>query len=218
VRRAPVWLAAGLAAVLAASGARAQDARLTTRLEPATRTAVERIIDSARVRGLPAEPLTSKALEGASKGAAGDRIVAAVRALAADLAEAREALGPEATPAELSTAASALRAGVTPATLRQLRRSRGHGPVAAHLAVLVDFIARGVPVDSASASMLVLARSPLGDDVLFDVRRLVERDIALGTPPASAAAVRTNTALQMADRLNNNTNLTPTPQPERRRP
>ncbi|MGH2830167.1 MAG: hypothetical protein ACRDJM_06765, partial [Actinomycetota bacterium] len=107
-----------LAAVLVSSGtAVAQEARLERRLDPETRAAVNAIIDSARVAGLPVEPLVDRALEGASKHAAPTRIVAAVRMLAAELATARAALGPSSSPAEVDAAASALRAGVRPADL-----------------------------------------------------------------------------------------------------
>jgi hypothetical protein len=192
-----------LIAAVPAAGA-AQDARLAARLDPATRTAVEATIDTARSRGLPVEPLAAKALEGASKRAEGARIVAAVRALAGELATARDALGPSATPAEIVTGASALRAGVSAATLRRLRATRPAGPVTTHLAMLVDLIGRGVPAESASVATLVLAGSTIGDADLMAVRRLVERDIALGTPPAAATSVRVSAAIQDALRATTN--------------
>ncbi|MDQ3810146.1 MAG: hypothetical protein M3336_07640, partial [Chloroflexota bacterium] len=75
-------LAACLALMLAlfVPQVQAQDARLAARLDPATRKAVEVIVDSARAAGLPTEPLIDKALEGASKRASGGRITAAVQA------------------------------------------------------------------------------------------------------------------------------------------
>ncbi|MGH7675042.1 MAG: hypothetical protein ACREMV_07200, partial [Gemmatimonadales bacterium] len=73
-----------LVAMAAASPAGAQDPRLG-RLDPATQAAVGAVIDSARAVGLPAEPLIDRALEGSTKRAAGDLIVAAVRRLAAQL-------------------------------------------------------------------------------------------------------------------------------------
>ena len=88
-------LAAG-ALVISAAAASAQETqirRLNTVLDPATRVAVLAIVDSARVAGLPADALVNKALEGAGKHADGPRIVAAVRALAGELRESREALG-----------------------------------------------------------------------------------------------------------------------------
>jgi hypothetical protein len=59
------------------------------------------------------------------------------------------------------------------------------------LSVLADLVASGVPPDSAAA--VVLALAPNARDVdLVEFRRAVERDIALGAPPAAAAAVRVN--------------------------
>ena len=95
------------AMIVVASTAGAQDIRLRNRLDAATATRVGAIIDSARFDGLPTRPLTSKALEGASKGAPGPRIVAAVSRLAGELRTARDVLGP-ASESELDAAASAL--------------------------------------------------------------------------------------------------------------
>ena len=167
-----------------------QDPRLERRLEPETRARVALVIDSARGAGLPVEPLVDKALEGASKGAPADRIVAAVRQLATGLGTARAALG-SATVAELDAAASALRAGVRPATLTRLRAARGRQNLTVPLAVLSDLVARGVPADSAAVFVLQLAA--IADDEDFVAfQRNVDRDIALGAPPLAAAAVRVN--------------------------
>jgi hypothetical protein len=57
------------------------------------------------------------------------------------------------------------------------------------LAVLADLVASGVPADSATAALLVLAPT-VRDADLEEFRRAVERDIALGAPPASATTVR----------------------------
>jgi len=165
----------------------AQDPRYE-RLDPDTRARVVAIVDSARAVGLPSEPLIHRALEGAMKNAAGERIVAAVRRLAGDLGTARDALGSNPTPAELEAGVAALRAGATPATLTRLRDLR-KPPVTMALAVLADLVASGVPADSAAAAVLVLARTARDAD-LVEFRRAVERDIALGAPPDAATSVR----------------------------
>src|SRR5216110_2741794 len=161
------------------------DARLE-RLDAATRPTVAALLDSARTAMLPTEPLVQRALEGATKRASGDAIVTAVRRLAADLGRARDALGSTASPAELSAGAAALRAGAPPAVLTKLRRARRQ-PVTMPLAVLTDLVASGVPMDSAAAAVLTLA-ARAGDADLVEFRRAVERDIALGAPPGTAAA------------------------------
>ncbi|MGH7672441.1 MAG: hypothetical protein ACREMC_06040 [Gemmatimonadales bacterium] len=186
-----VSLAAGL---LSPRASAAQDPRLERRLDPDTRAAVDALIDSARVAGLPIESLVDRALEGASKHAPPARILAAVRRLAAELGTARAALGAGSSSAELEAGASALRAGVRPADLTLLRHRRDRSLTVA-LAALTDLVASGVPADSATAAVLALAPSAR-DDQIVDFRRAVERDIALGAPPAAAAAVRVNSALR----------------------
>lgn len=178
-----------LAALALASAAHAQDPRLARRLDATAQAGVATILDSARAAGLPLEPLVDRALEGASKGASGQRIVAAVRKLALDLEAARQALRGGDT-AELEAGASALRAGVTADALTRLRESRPRQPLTVPLAVLADLVARGVPADTAATYVLTIAAA--SDAQLVAFQRNVERDIALGAPPLTAAAVRVN--------------------------
>jgi hypothetical protein len=156
------------------------------RLDAATRPTVAALLDSARAAALPTEPLVQRALEGATKRASGDVIVAAVRRLAADLGHARSALGSTASAAELTAGAAALRAGASSTVLASLRQTRRE-PLTVPLAVLADLVASGVPVDSAAAAVLALAARARDAD-LVEFRRAVERNIALGAPPAAAAA------------------------------
>lgn len=168
----------------------AQDARFEGRLSPALRVEVERLADSARASGLPSEPLVTKALEGAAKGAPDERILQAVRGLATRLGDARRSLGPTSSPGELAVGAEALRSGVTGASLDQLRRARGKDELTVPLAVLTDLVARGVPADTAAAVILQLAQRK-ADDADFDgLRREIERDIGRGVPPGAAASFR----------------------------
>jgi hypothetical protein len=120
-------------------------------------------------------------------------IVAVVRRLAVDLGRAREALGSTASPAELSAGAAALRAGASQTTLAELRHARRE-PLIVPLAVLADLVASGVPVDSAAAAVLALSRQAR-DAELVEFRRAVERDIALGAPPAAATAAAATTTM-----------------------
>ena len=180
----PVRLVVALLVTLASATAAAQDARLE-RLAPETRAPVVWLIDSARTAGLPTEPLTQRALEGATKHASGALIVTALRRLAADLGGAREALGGTASPAELSAGAAALRAGAPRDVLAELRRTRRES-LTVPLAVLADLVASGVPADSAAAAVLALA-ARVRDPELVEFRRAVERDIALGASPGAAA-------------------------------
>jgi hypothetical protein len=182
-------LALAVAAPLRAQGG---DPRLA-RLDPAVQPVIAALVDSARAVGLPTEPLVQRALEGTSKRAAGDRVVAAVRRLARDLGTARSALGPAATGPEVDAGAAALSAGARPVDLAALRARRPRQSLVVPLGVLADLVATGVPADTAAAAVLALAATT-GDDDFIAFRRTVERDIALGAPPAAAAAVRSTAA------------------------
>ena len=190
--RVRVLALAVTAAFVSPLGAQAGDPRLA-RLDSAARPVVAALVDSARAAGLPTEPLVQRALEGTSKRAAGDRVVAAVRRLARDLGTARSALGPAATGPEIDAGAAALYAGARPADLTALRARRPRQSLVVPLGVLADLVATGVPADTAAAAVLALAATTADDDYLA-FRRNVERDIALGAPPAAAAAVRSTAA------------------------
>ncbi|MFS8636711.1 MAG: hypothetical protein FWJ74_01405 [Gemmatimonadota bacterium] len=180
-----------LAGVLAAQEVNAQDARLQQRLDPPTAAAVAALVDSASALGLPTEPLVQKALEGQSKGATGDAIVAAVRALVRDLAIAREALGDDVGPDALSLAAAALDAGVAPSHLERLRLHRSQAAFPAGLAGVVYLTLRGVPAEQSVDLIAAMLDARLSEAEFASLQRMVERDLRAGVPPARAAAVRT---------------------------
>ena len=201
-----------LAALLLATQVAAQDPRLA-RLDPDTRAAVVAIVDSAHGIGLPVEPIIQRALEGATKGAPSARIVAAVRRLTVDLGTARTALGTNAVEAELEAAVAALRAGATPEVLVHLRDVR-RPPLTMALSVLADLVASGVPADSAAAAVLALAPKARDAD-LVEFRRAVERDIALGAPPAAATSVRVNAGANTLSTQSADPGTPATPRPRR---
>jgi hypothetical protein len=175
--------------VLAAT-ASAQDTRLTRRLDPTTAAAISRIVDSARVDGLPTEPLVAKALEGPIKGVPGDRIVVVVRAFADALRSARRALGTSATEPEIVAAASAVISGVEPAVIAKLRSTRPAVPLTMHLVILADLVSRGVPRDTAAGAVYSAARAGLSDAQITSFWKLIEADIAKGIRPAAATVQR----------------------------
>ncbi len=176
--------------VLGSRALAAQDSRLAARLDPPTAAEVGALIANARAGGLPAEPLVDRALEGASKGATGSRIVVAVRALLRDLQAASLALGPGSVEPELVAGAGAIRAGTEGATLTRLRTVRPQNPLIVPLGVLADLVAWGVPADTAARAVLALASAGASDNDYLSLRRNVERDISAGLPPAIAASLR----------------------------
>lgn len=190
-------LAAALGLSLAlAPAAAAQDPRLEARVDGRTRAQLAPILDSARRAGLPLEPLIDKALEGDSKGAPRQRIVAAVRALAGTLGTARDALGRGASEPEIIAAADAIEAGISPREVGVLRNLLLSRPITVPLAVLADLVARGVPPDTAAYAVLNLARVQAADAQFVGLRIDVERDIGSGIAPATAIAVRSEASVR----------------------
>jgi hypothetical protein len=170
----------------------AQEA-LPARLSAATRDTLVRLIDSARVLRLPTDPLAARAAEGVLKGADDARIVRAVRSLVRELADARDALPPSASPATLAAGASALHAGVSPRALRRLA-SAGDGVDEADLAValiaLADLVASRVPPEAAASSIELLLKRRAPEAEITAFRAAVTRDILAGRPPEAALSVR----------------------------
>jgi hypothetical protein len=172
------------------TGGPAWRARLDNRLDARTRATVERVIDSATAEGLPADPLVSKALQGAAMRAPGEAIVRAVRVVAQRLGDVRNVLGPTSTLLELDAGVAALEAGVPSDALDRIRRDRQSQPLAVPLAVLADLIGRGVPTRLATQTVLTLTRAGVADEQLLVFQREVERDIGIGAPPAAAVEIR----------------------------
>lgn len=185
-----------LAFAVSAVTMRAQevDRTLPSQLSAPTRATLERLIDSARVAGLPVDPLYSKVREGVFRGADEPRVVAAVQRLTRDLGDAYSALGEGAGAEEVAAGANALRAGLHPADLSRLRESRGQRPdhpLTVALVVLADLATRGVPPAMAAASVNELVARNVSDGSLLSFRQNVERDLVGGRSPASALDART---------------------------
>lgn len=185
-RRLCLLLMLALVAAPVAAQQAADAARLAERLDPGTASAIARLVDSARQGGLPATPLVNKALEGASKGAAPDRILVAVRTLAADLRASRAALGAGATEAELVAGVGALRAGAEGDVLARVKRARGENSALLPLAVLSDLVAQGIPVDRAATVILSLAERRAADAQYRTLPRAHGREGLAGADPAVA--------------------------------
>ena len=179
-------------AVFAPSGrVVAQDtARLGGRLDSATQVIVMRSMDSARTRGLPVEPLVDKALEGATKRAAGPRIQAAVSALLRRLELARDALAPNPGPRDIAAGADALAYGATREALTAMRAIRPNESVAVPLGVLTQLVASGVSVSRATRAVAELLRRGARDEQLIALNEDVRSYVAAGASPEAALDVR----------------------------
>jgi hypothetical protein len=162
----------GLPSHLVAQDAR--NARLNGKLDIETQAAVMRTLDSAQTRGLPIEPLVDKALEGATKHAAGPRI---------------EAANPG--PRDIAAGADALAYGATREALTTMRAIRPNGSVAVPLGVLTQLVASGVPVARATRVVADLLRRGARDEQLIALNNDVRSFIASGASPQAALDVRT---------------------------
>lgn len=179
-----------LALPLFAYSAFGQDVRLEARLDKPTMIAVNAIVDSARIAKLPTAPLVDKALEGAAKGSAGQKIIAAVQQLSIRMGLAKRMLGSAATSDEIKAGAGAIEAGVSARDLARLRAAAGQHPVTMLLAVLSDLIGQAVPVPTATNVVVQLARSGVKDPDLAQFQRNVHGDISRGADPGVAATTR----------------------------
>jgi len=173
-----------------ASPLAAQDSRLAVRLDKSTFTAVNAIIDSARVAKLPTAPLVDKALEGAAKGSDDSKIILAVHQLSVRLGSAKRVLEPNASSDEIKAAAGAISVGVSERDLARLRSAGGKRQVTMPLAVLTDLIGRDVPIPTATDLVLQLERSRVKDSELATFQRNVRADIDRGADPTVAATTR----------------------------
>ena len=168
----------------------AQDTRLSAKLDKPTLTAVNAIVDSARVAKLPTAPLVDKALEGAAKGSDGQKIVLAVHQLSVRMTSARRVLGTSSSPDEIKAAATALDAGVSERDLERVKSAGGKRPVTMPLAVLTDLVGRQVPIATATTLVVQLSRSGVKDPDLALFQRNVRADIDRGADPTVAATTR----------------------------
>ena len=176
------------ATVLAQDGA---TTRLNGKLDGETQALVLRTVDSARTRGLPVEPIVDKALEGATKRAAGPRIQAAVSSLLRRLEMAREALAPNPGPRDIAAGADALAYGATRDALVTMRSIRPNESIAVPLGVLTQLVASGVPAVRATRVVADLLRRGARDEQLIALNEDVRSWVAAGASPEAALDVRT---------------------------
>lgn len=154
-----------------------------------TLAALEAEIRAAEGEGLPPRPLVLKALEGRSKGAGDDQILAAVAALRGRLVRAAAILGARDEDV-LVAASAALYVGVDDSTLRQLTASTREDALGMAFVVVGDLIRRGVPPPDASQAVVSLAAAGARAQTFDEFRRQVNADIATGLAPAQATEVR----------------------------
>lgn len=194
---------AALALCLAATALPAQEpgqahARLADRVPGAALGPVESLIARSADDGLPVEPLIRKALEGAAKGAAPERIVAAVRLERAALRDAQLLLlhagaVPPITASEIATVAQAVRRGVPASLIAALAAANPGQPRGLALHALADLMAEGVDADDAYGLVADAARAGVRGERLLDMARVVREEVERGRSVAEAVTrVRTS--------------------------
>jgi hypothetical protein len=172
------------------SAARAQDVRLKLIHDDATRAVVAERLGSASARGVPTEPLMSKALEGVAKRATPKDIKNAMNALEKRLRLASELLSPTVSVDEMAAGADALAAGVSEKSLKALRTAAPTRSVAMELGVLTELVARGVPPKQASKMLLDLMARGANGAQLTALGSAVQGDVAAGLKPDVALDLR----------------------------
>lgn len=154
------------------------------------RQAVEREIARAADRGLPTQPLISKAMEGVTKQARPEEIRVAVASLAKRLDQARALLSPSPSVAELVSGADALKIGIPGAMLKQIRATWPGRSVVMPLDVLTELVARGIPAKHALEQLTTLMAAGATPGQIAGLGASVQSDVASGLAPDAALEVR----------------------------
>ena len=176
------WLV-GVALLVAAQGAHAQDPLAIPGVDAGTIAQLRQIVAATAERGLPVDPIVGEARFAALRRVAAPTLIDAAKRVAERLEIARTALKPEPTPADIAAGAEALKYGVPPDALTAIRAARDGRPVAVPLGVLTQLVASHVPVKRASAIVLDLIRRGADATQLADLGNAVNTDIARGRRP-----------------------------------
>ncbi len=142
-------LMAGAHGLVAQSRANTTYDRARALLPVAQRAEFARIVNDAKARGLPTDPLIDKVLEGAAKSQPPTRILSVVRQRAGLLTRAKGLVGTRPS-TELVTVADALQRGLSDQAIRQVRAgARSNEPIGLALHTYADLADRGVSSDVA---------------------------------------------------------------------
>lgn len=195
--RHPFAFALALAAVSpAALSAQSITARLAGRVTPELAALVEALGAAAIARGLPADPLIQKAIEGSAKGVSSDRIASAVRTVVTQLDTAAAAMrvaGGMGVPDTTLVAAGgfAVTAGLNGRNIGALvHAAEGHerADLLAALRVAGTLTALGVPPDESVELVSASLAAQQSPAELLALPARVQSEVARGNTPAQAAA------------------------------
>jgi hypothetical protein len=184
-----LWLVGVLA--LSAKVTAAQDSLPIANLDREVATRLVRIVDTARVRGLPTEPIVAKISQGVLFHSAPDRIVAAAQSVVTRLEEARLALAPRPTQSDIAAGENALGVeGVTTTALQAVRATSPNRSVAIPLGLLAQLVASKVPVSRATKIVTDLIKRGATDQQLLALGNNVNADVVHGARAMASLDVR----------------------------
>lgn len=151
------------------------------------------IESDAHDRGLPTDPIIAKVRRGVLIHAPSSRILAAARAVARRLEEARDALAPQPTAADIVAGEDALSIdGLSPDALRTIRAASPNNSLAVPIGVLTQLVASGVPVARATTIVTNLMRRGATNKQLVALGTDVNADVAHGVKADASLEVRLN--------------------------
>lgn len=178
-----------MVALSGAAGAQTSLERAKAALPPEAGLALGQTVADAVSRGLPAEPLVDKALEGVAKNVAAQVILAAVRQRFELLVRADAALRPfgPASAAQVTAAADALQRGISDELVSRVRSGAVSGePVDLALSTLADLLDRGVPVEVAFEMLSSWRERGANAEELRQMPPAIERLVGEGATPGAA--------------------------------
>jgi hypothetical protein len=188
--RARILAGALVALGFVAVSAQAQEARLISIRDDATRDRVRAFIEAAQRRGTPTEPLIARALEGVAFKADAKRIEKAMADLEKRLRRGHELLGRNASVDDIAAAADAMANDVPESSITELRKAAPNRSITVELGVLTELILKGVkPKDATKMVRDLMARGATGAQ-LTSLNEAVQQDVERGVSPIDALNVR----------------------------
>ena len=199
-----VWFLLAGMCVCFPHATKGQDPDFTSRLDAATRAAVQPSLDAAARDSLPMGALQSKVLEGLAKNVRSRQIGQVVTALADEFRSARSGLrrglpSQALSDGEVVAAAMAARQGIGLDVLQALWESRpNESSLEVPVTVLSELVRRGVPVEEAAILMAHVVRMSVPLPLAAQIPGKFDGALGAGRPPA-AALVEALRALNIPD-------------------
>lgn len=178
------------AAILTARRAVAQDSAAVAGLDQQTSGQVARILESARSRGLPIDPILSKVRFAVVVHAPPSKIVATAQAVATRLEAARAIVAPHGAPGDIAAGEEALSFDVPRDVLRKVVQASPNHSVAVPIGVLTQLVVSGVPAGKAGEIVTELIKRGASAAQLVALGNDVNADVQSGARAVESADIR----------------------------